>query len=376
MDLHHKYPNKKRSFISSSGKDTDTDKHSTPRHHVQVQSDDATTTAIRRHHDRSTIPIPSFRQDVTTTILNTEEELSIPNSAYGETMVTLEKPSDVVDRENILELARPGDDKDSTDQSILQSKTLVNNNTTVEDRVRERCRAQQEQDVETSRRNATDIAARSDSTSTIPDDSTSHIDPHFLLRVTDALWSYLITTKFRQIQQQKQAKIVSTKNHNHIESIQPQPKTTITTSPTKSNTNLPFNDQICQYPTLVLKDVVVALRQTMLTTVFGKSMGSSGTSSSSNTLTEGIQANSSSTGTSSSSTISKRDIVHALLELYSNPNINPPWITLYDPHTRQRLPTLVQQSMHDRMLLPNTIVQVNSQLTYQTIRNSIGKVAI
>ena len=196
--------------------------------------------------------------------------------------------------------------------------------------------------------------------------------------VTDALWAYLIKTNFRE-QQQQQHKF--SRSHQSITTkIKPavlrrtsdikdtKRSTTITTTIKRNGTN---------HQNLVLKEIVQELRRTMLTTSFGKSISKSN-------MTQALQGTASNTG-SNHLQVTKREIVHALLELHTNP-IYEHWVTLLDPNTmnpivitttagvtltdhnddRTTQGTQIVSNHND--IHPNAIVQINHSISYQTIR--------
>ena len=86
-------------------------------------------------------------------------------------------------------------------------------------------------------------------------------------------------------------------------------------------------------------------------------------------MTQGLQGTASNTG-SNHLHVSKREIVHALLELHTNP-IFEHWVTLLDPNTMNPIvitTTAIVTLTDPNDIQPNAIVQINHSISYQTIR--------
>lgn len=160
-------------------------------------------------------------------------------------------------------------------------------------------------------------------------------------------------------------------------------------TPEMTNTKLSISKttrKISNLQNFILKEIVNALRRTMQTNALGKSIGKTN-------MTQGIQGTSSNTGSNHHQSVTKREIVGALLELHTNP-LYEHWVTLFHPNTMQRIgilrpdistpmmgdtnknptPESVHQpnmDMDHNDIPPQTIVQINHSISYQSIRKHL-----
>ena len=246
--------------------------------------------------------------------------------------------------------------------TVLVPLPPANQNTegTVEDRVRARSLLFQQSSGggNHSLKSGNDNTTSSVTTTTTG--STSTLDPQFIIHVTDALWSYLITTNFRQqqIMQQKHRRRQSSSPNESSDIVDGNKAATksLVTKTTQKKIIMMHHTQ-----NLILKEVVNELRRTMQANTFGKSITGGKTN-----ITQCIQGSSFTGTNSSSNSVSRREIVNVLVEIHTNSTIYQHWITLLNPNTMQNI---ISCSNDD--IPPNTIVQIDHSIAYQSIRKHL-----